>query len=71
MAVTQSANPVLAMATATNVQSASGNTQSGNFTNTAAIGGNALMNASGNIGVNVASGVGNLQHNGLSLIVAP
>jgi hypothetical protein len=71
MAVTQSANPVLAMATATNVQTASGNTQSGNFTNTAAIGGNALMNASGNIGVNVASGVGNLQHNGLSLIVAP
>ncbi len=71
MAVTQSANPVLAMATATNMQTASGNTQTGSFTNTAAIGGNALMNASGNIGVNVASGVGNLQHNGLSLIVAP
>ncbi len=71
MAITQSANPVLAMATATNVQTASGNTQTGNFTDTAAIGGNALMNASGNIGVNVASGVGNLQHNGLSLVVAP
>ncbi|MFZ5655799.1 MAG: hypothetical protein ACOY37_01835 [Pseudomonadota bacterium] len=33
----------------------------------ASIGGNALQNASGNIGVNVASGVGNLQHNGLAI----
>ena len=31
------------------------------------IGGSALQNASGNIGVNVASGVGNLQHNGLAI----
>ncbi len=71
MAITQSANPTLAMATATSVQQASGNSESGNFTNTASIGGNALMNASGNVGVNVASGVANLQHNGLSMIVAP
>lgn len=34
---------------------------------TAHIGGDALRNASGNIGVNVASGVGNLQHNGLAI----
>lgn len=32
--------------------------------------GGALQNASGNIGVNVASGVGNLQHNGLSIASA-
>lgn len=71
MAITQSANPTLALATATSVQQASGNYEHGLFTNTASIGGDALMNASGNIGVNVASGVGNLQHNGLSMIVAP
>ena len=71
MAITQSANPTLALATATSVQQAGGNIEQGSFTNTAAIGGNALMGASGNIGVNVASGVGNLQHNGLSMIVAP
>ena len=71
MAITKSANPVLAMATATNAQIASGNTESGSFSNTAAINCSALANAAGNIGVNVASGVGNLQHNGLSLIQAP
>ncbi|RDZ26584.1 hypothetical protein [Lysobacter silvisoli] len=36
----------------------------------ATLSGNALSNAQGNIGVNVASGVGNLQHNGLSIATA-
>lgn len=31
------------------------------------MGGNALRNASGNIGVNIAAGVGNTQHNGLAI----
>lgn len=39
--------------------------------NNAFFGGNALQNASGNIGVNVAAGVGNLQHNGLAIAAAP
>ena len=33
----------------------------------AVLGGNAMSNASGNIGVNIAAGVGNLQHNGLAI----
>jgi hypothetical protein len=36
----------------------------------AVLGGNALNGASGNIGVNVAAGVGNLQHNGLAIASA-
>jgi hypothetical protein len=36
----------------------------------AVLGGNALSGAQGNIGVNVAAGVGNLQHNGLSIASA-
>jgi len=36
----------------------------------ATFGGNALQAASGNIGVNVAAGVGNLQHNGLAIAAA-
>lgn len=39
-------------------------------TNTAGLSGNAFRNASGNIGVNVASGTGNLQANSLALAVA-
>jgi len=39
-------------------------------TNTASLSGNAFENASGNIGVNVASGTGNLQANSLALAVA-
>lgn len=38
-----------------------------NTTNTANLGGNALMNASGNIGVNIASGTNNQQYNGLAI----
>ncbi|MBX9401044.1 hypothetical protein K4L06_06940 [Lysobacter sp. BMK333-48F3] len=36
----------------------------------ATLGGSALSGAQGNIGVNVAAGVGNLQHNGLSIATA-
>ncbi|MGF6723714.1 hypothetical protein P3T43_003069 [Paraburkholderia sp. GAS41] len=39
----------------------------GEFTGSAMLGGGALANATGNIGVNIASGVGNLQHNGLAV----
>lgn len=41
-----------------------------NATNTAALSGNAFQNASGNIGVNVSAGTGNLQANSLALAVA-
>ncbi|WP_182657138.1 MULTISPECIES: adhesin [Stenotrophomonas] len=41
-----------------------------NATNTAGLSGSAFSNASGNIGVNVASGTGNLQANSLALAVA-
>lgn len=41
-----------------------------NAENNAALYGNAFSNASGNIGVNVASGTGNLQSNSLSMAVA-
>ncbi|MDQ3204914.1 MAG: hypothetical protein M3Q40_00040, partial [Pseudomonadota bacterium] len=38
--------------------------------NTASLGGSALSGAVGNIGVNVAAGVGNAQHNGLAISIA-
>lgn len=38
--------------------------------NTAVLNGNALSSAVGNIGVNIAAGVGNAQHNGLAIAVA-
>ncbi len=38
--------------------------------NTAFLSGNALSGAVGNIGVNIAAGVGNAQHNGLAIAVA-
>ncbi|MHB1059578.1 MAG: adhesin [Rhodanobacter sp.] len=41
-----------------------------NATNDASLSGNAFQSASGNIGVNVASGTGNLQANSLALAVA-
>jgi hypothetical protein len=39
----------------------------GQFTGSSSLGAGALANASGNIGVNIASGVGNLHHNGLAV----
>ncbi|MFL9960366.1 hypothetical protein PQR02_04340 [Paraburkholderia sediminicola] len=39
----------------------------GQFQGTAMLGANSLAGASGNIGVNIAGGAGNLQHNGLAI----
>ncbi|KXU88584.1 hypothetical protein CI15_11855 [Paraburkholderia monticola] len=39
----------------------------GQFQGTASLGANTLAGASGNIGVNIAGGAGNLQHNGLAI----
>ncbi|WP_026121396.1 hypothetical protein [Paraburkholderia kururiensis] len=39
----------------------------GSFTGSSYLGAGALAGATGNIGVNIASGVGNLQHNGLAV----
>jgi hypothetical protein len=64
-------NPVNAQTTAMvatddNSQTA-GMTVKGQFQGTAMLGANTLYNASGNIGVNIAGGAGNLQHNGLAI----
>ncbi|RQH09684.1 hypothetical protein [Paraburkholderia dinghuensis] len=40
---------------------------SGKFSGTASMAANALAGASGNIGVNIAGGAGNVQHNGLAI----
>jgi hypothetical protein len=50
-----------------NNQSSSGNAKIKNFNVNASVGSNALANASGNIGVNVAAGVGNVQNNSLAV----
>ncbi|WP_322009898.1 hypothetical protein [Paraburkholderia sp. J12] len=49
-----------------NSQQSSGNASIKNFNVTASIGNNVLAGASGNIGVNVAAGVGNVQNNSLA-----
>ncbi|MGF6900587.1 hypothetical protein [Paraburkholderia sp. GAS348] len=49
-----------------NVQTADAGV-SGQFTGSSMLGMGALANANGNIGVNIASGAGNLQHNGLAV----
>jgi hypothetical protein len=54
------------VATDDNSQTA-GMTVVGQFQGTAMLGANSLANASGNIGVNIAGGAGNLQHNGLAI----
>ncbi|MEA3087561.1 MAG: hypothetical protein QOC89_5258 [Paraburkholderia sp.] len=54
------------VATDDNSQTA-GMTVTGQFQGTAMLGANSLANASGNIGVNIAGGAGNLQHNGLAI----
>jgi hypothetical protein len=40
------------------------------FSGTASLGAGALVGAQGNIGVNITTGVGNLQHNGLAIASA-
>ncbi|GAB3628221.1 hypothetical protein PTE30175_01951 [Pandoraea terrae] len=59
---------VLAMATGTNDQTTSGNKETG-VVDMATLGGGALAGAVGNIGVNLAAGVGNNQHNSLAIAV--
>jgi hypothetical protein len=54
------------VATDDNTQVA-GMTVMGQFQGTAMLGANSLAGASGNIGVNIAGGAGNLQHNGLAI----
>ncbi|MEZ0601420.1 hypothetical protein ACAX43_04580 [Paraburkholderia sp. IW21] len=54
------------VATDGNSQTA-GMTVTGQFQGTAMLGAGSLANASGNIGVNIAGGAGNLQHNGLAI----
>ncbi|QNB11909.1 hypothetical protein [Paraburkholderia tropica] len=49
-----------------NTQSSGGNVKVNNYMLNASVGNNALANATGNIGVNVASGVGNAQNNSLA-----
>lgn len=57
---------VAMVATDDNSQSASLSFQ-GSISGTAMIGAGALQNSTGNIGVNIAGGAGNLQHNGLAI----
>jgi hypothetical protein len=61
-----SASTVAMVATDNNVQNA-GMNAIGQFQGTASLGANTLTGAQGNIGVNIAGGIGNLQHNGLAI----
>lgn len=69
LAASSNKSGVLAMATSTNDQTSTGNREHGVYDH-ASLGGNALMGAQGNIGVNLAAGVGNNQHNSLAIAVA-
>ncbi|CAE6790070.1 hypothetical protein [Paraburkholderia haematera] len=58
--------PVFGTAQIYSTQSSMGTAKVGDFNFVASVGANALANATGNIGVNVASGVGNVQNNSLA-----
>lgn len=72
MAASVNSSGTIATATADSEQDAWMNTLATDYDldTFATLGGNALSNAQGNIGANVAAGVGNLQHNGLSIATA-
>ena len=73
MAASTNTSGRIAKATDYNKQSADNNSLRLNGcdpTNVASLNGTALMNAMGNIGVNIAAGAGNLQHNGLAIATA-
>ena len=74
MAASTNSEGVIALATSDSAQESYWNeleTESGTTHSlTASLGSGALAGATGNIGVNVASGVGNLQHNSLSIATA-
>ncbi|WP_322033661.1 cell wall anchor protein [Paraburkholderia sp. J76] len=57
---------VAMVASDNNVQNA-GMSATGQFQGTASLGANTLTGAQGNIGVNIAGGIGNLQHNGMAI----
>jgi hypothetical protein len=58
--------PVFGSAQIYSTQASSGSATVGDFNFVASVGANALANATGNIGVNVASGAGNVQNNSLA-----
>ncbi|MFL9991949.1 hypothetical protein SAMN05444172_1110 [Burkholderia sp. GAS332] len=58
--------PVFGSAQIYSTQASSGSAKVGDFNFVASVGANALANATGNIGVNVASGAGNVQNNSLA-----
>lgn len=72
MAASVNSSGTIATATADSEQDAWMNTLATDYDldTFATLGSNALSNAQGNIGANVAAGVGNLQHNGLSIATA-
>ncbi|QQP94820.1 hypothetical protein [Lysobacter enzymogenes] len=75
MAASVNSSGTLALASADSEQSATSNLLDSDGRRIsldlyASLGGSALSGAQGNIGVNVASGVGNLQHNGLAIATA-
>jgi len=76
LAASTNASGTIAKATIDNEQSANGNKLRLNSfceadpSNWATLGGGALAGAQGNIGLNIAAGAGNLQHNGLSIATA-
>ena len=61
-----SARTTAMVATDNNVQNA-GMAATGQFQGTASLGAGTLAHATGNIGVNIAGGIGNLQHNGMAI----
>lgn len=70
LATSVNSTGALAKATASNDQTLANNITTTNATNIAALGGNALANAQGNIAANITSGIGNLQHNSMAIAVA-
>lgn len=72
MAASVNSSGNLAWATADSLQQTEANGLGAwhDLDNVASLSGNALSGASGNIGVNIAAGVGNAQHNGLAIAVA-
>ncbi|HVL09630.1 MAG TPA: cell surface protein [Burkholderiaceae bacterium] len=73
MAGSTNSSGTLAKATSSNAQASFGNVlfELGcDPVNSAIISGNALRGATGNIGVNLTAGAGNLQHNGLAIATA-
>ena len=72
LAASTNSSGALAWATADSEQVSLMNALEANcdLDNTASLAGSALSNAVGNIGANIAAGVGNAQHNGLSIATA-